>query len=165
MLKQILIFFKGTQFYDYSCSLDEQKLFENRLNTTLEPNHQICPYHQYSLGVGWKQSKSCSHPQYISQKGKKALPVHSVPIYPTKLISKRYISFPIGSVLCQTHLKEQRKNKIFSEDETENITPSALLDPNFVSDKVVISNEQLEKSRDQGNNTTKTPECNPVQFK
>ena len=75
------------------------------------------------------------------------------------------ISFPIGSVLCQTHLKEQRKNKIFSEDETENITPSALLDPNFVSDKVVISNEQLEKSRDQGNNTTKTPECNPVQFK
>ena len=91
--------------------------------------------------------------------------MHSVPIYPTKLISKRYISFPIGSVLCQTHLKEQRKNKIFSEDETENITPSALRDPDFVSDKVLISNEQLDKSRDQGNNTTETLECSPVQFK
>ena len=91
--------------------------------------------------------------------------MHSVPIYPTKLILKRYIFFPIGSVLCQTHLKEQRKNKIFSEDETENITPSALPDPNFVSDKVLISNEQLEKSRDQGNSTTETPECSPVQFK
>ena len=89
--------------------------------------------------------------------------MHSVPIYLTKLISKRYI--PIGSVLCQTHLKEQRKNKIFSEDETENITPSALRDPDFVSDKVLISNEQLDKSRDQGNNTTETLECSPVQFK
>ena len=45
---------------------------------------------------------------------KKAPPVHSL-IYLTKVISKRYISFPIGSVLCQTHLKKQRKNKIFSE--------------------------------------------------
>ena len=78
-------------------------------------------------------------------------------------MSKRYI--PIGSVLCQTQLKEQRKNKIFSEDETENITPSALCEPDFVSDKVLISNEQLDKSRDQGSNTTETLECSPVQFK
>ena len=67
--------------------------------------------------------------------------MHSVPIYLTKLISKKFISFPIGSGLYQTNLKEQRKNKIFSEDETENITPSALTDPDFVSDKVLISNE------------------------
>ena len=92
--------------------------------------------------------------------------MHSVPIYLTKLISKKYnISFPIGLVLCQTHLKEERKNETFSEVETENITPSALPDPDFVSDEVLISNEQLEKSRDQGNIITETLECSPVQFK
>ena len=159
-------FFKVTQFYDYSHNLDEQKLIENRLNRTLEPNHQICPYHRYSLGVSWKQSKTCNHPQRISEKGKKAPPVHSVPIYLTKLISKKYnIPFPIGSVFCQTHLKEERKNETFSDVETENITPSALPDPDFVSDEVLISNEQLEKSKDQGNIITETLECSPVQFK
>ena len=90
----------------------------------------------------------------------------SVPIYLTKLISKRYNTpFPIGSVLCQTHLKEERKNETFSEDETENITSSALPDPDFVSDEVLISNGHLEKSRDQANIITKTLELSSVQLK
>ena len=95
------------------------------------------PYHQYSLGVSWKQSKTCNHPLHISQKSKKAHPVHSFPIYLTKLTSKRYnIPFPVET---------------FSEDENENIAPSALPNPDFVSDEVLIYNEQLEKSRDEGN--------------
>ena len=59
---------------------------------------------------------------------------------------------------------KERKNETFSEDETDNITPSALPDPDFVSDEVLISNELPEKSRDQGN-ITETLECSPVQFK
>ena len=91
--------------------------------------------------------------------------MHSVPIYLTKFQKDIIFLSPLIQFYVKTHLKEERKNETFSEDETENITPSALPDPNFISDEVLISNEQLEKSRDQGNIITETLECSPVQFK
>ena len=59
----------------------------------------------------------------------------------------------------------RKKKETLSEDENESITPSALSDPDFVSSKVLISNEQLEKSRDQGNIIMETLECSPVKKK
>ena len=56
----------------------------------------------------------------------------------------------------------RKKKETLSEDENESITPSALSDPDFVSNKV---NKQLEKSRDHGNIIIETLECSPVKEK
>ena len=115
LLNQILVFSSrlSNSMITHSTKMNRNPL---RINRTLETNNQICPYHRYS------QSKTCNHPQHTAESVKKAPPVRSVLIYLTKLISNRYnTSFPIGSVLCKTHLKEERKNKTFLKMKTRTL--------------------------------------------
>ena len=103
--------------HDRSDDWNERLLIENRLGFKLNENDKLCANHnhRYTLGVGFKQSERCQHPQHPPEIGKKAPATRPVPISKCIFIAKKYnILFLIGSVLCFNHMKNE--NKIDEEE-------------------------------------------------
>ena len=66
----------------------------------------------------YKQSKRYQHPHHQPDIGKKAPATRSVPISRCISIEEKYMLFPIGSVLCFNHMKNENK---IDEDEPSGI--------------------------------------------
>lgn len=86
----------------------ERSLIENRIGKELKDTDVICAHHRFVFGFSWKPPKRCQHPGHKTQPIQKKGPaVRLATIKLCKTISQQYGTvFPIGGVLCKTHLKE-----------------------------------------------------------
>ena len=74
--------------HDKSDDWNERLLIENRLGFKLNENDKLCANHRYTLGVGFKQSKRCQHPQQPPEIGKKLLLLYLSQFQNTYLLQK-----------------------------------------------------------------------------
>ena len=106
-VKNHLINIKVAKSYQNMEQWDEKKLIENRLNQVVDKDDEVCAYHRYNLGVGWKPTKACKHTYHEQHSSKKSAIGRPVPIELTLEIVARYgVTIPIGSMLCSKHLKK-----------------------------------------------------------
>ena len=126
--------------HDKSDDWSERLLIENRLGFKLNENDKLCANHRYTLGAGFKQSKRCQHPQQPPEIGKKAPATIPVSISKYIFIAKKYnILFPIGSVLCFNHMKNENKideeessDRHVTENDADYEIPEPVIPPNVL---------------------------------
>ena len=138
------MFFKYTKKkHDKSDDWSECSLIENWLGFKLSQHDKLCANHRHTLGVGYKQSKSCQHPHHQPDIGKKAPATISVPIPRCISIVEKYsMLFAIGSVLCSNHMKNENKIEKYELPGT-NVTYD---DPDYETPEPVISENILNSS-------------------
>ena len=124
----------------------EKSLIENRLNKVLKKNEQLCAYHRYNLGVGWKKRKVCQHPHHEYQHSKKSPAVRPSPISLTLNLTAQYgVCVPIGSMLCFKHLKKQ------VDVDTNNDFMCSRSEFEYIPEEINVTDEALDISVHDGN--------------
>ena len=130
----------------------------------------LCAYHQFYLGVGWKQPNRYQHPEYKFQAGKKGPKLRCIPFNTLAAYNGNNPPLPVGAAFCFSPLKaiscEHQKN-----DESEEInaddTPkkySTPADDIYIPDALVISAEALEKATNTANYLCDAHVTSPFSF-
>ena len=149
---------------------NEKLLIENRLGRVMDESEQLCAYHRYSFGVCWYPSKICQHPHHEYQRGRKAAAVRPASSHILLSMSAQYgIIIPIGSMLCQNHLKSERQlseERTVSEIELPPVpdAPAESLDTDYESEEVQVSEDILDLSMKCAEDITTVLDASPLQF-
>ena len=139
----------------------EKSLIESRLNKVLKKNEELCAYHWYNLGVGWKQPKVCQHPHHEYQHGKKSPAVHPSPISLTLNLTAQYgVCVPIGSMLCFKHLKKQ----VDVDTNNDFMCSRSEFDTKYIPEEINVTDEALDISIHDGNGITQLVNASPIKF-
>ena len=130
----------------------------------------LCAYHQFYLGIGWKQANRCQHPEHKFQAGKKAPKLRCIPFNTLAAYNGNNPPLPVGAAFCVSHLKaiscEHQKNDESEEINADNSpkkygTPA---DDIYIADEVVISVEALEKATNTANSLCDALVTSPFSF-
>ena len=104
----------------------------------------ICAKHWYLLGIYWKSSSTCQHPNH--KKGKQCT-VRTAGYELSQHISKKYnIVFPIGSNICTTHRKQESDKSVANAEDILDKSVNSENDPDFTPSEICLDKEEIEKS-------------------
>ena len=147
--------------HDKSDDWSERLIIKNRLGFKLIQHDKLCANHRHMVGVGYKQSKRYQHPHHQPEIGKKAPATRPIPISRCISIAEKYnMLFPIGSVLCFNHIKNENKiNK--DEPPGTNVNQDY---PNYETPKPVISENILNSSEAGVADLSETWDISPIEF-
>ena len=144
---------------------NERKLIESRVGRHLLDNEKLCSYHRYTNGVGWKQPRTCQHPDHPKEKGKKAASGRVASI-------KRAmeLGIPVGSILCHKHRLQRDNVQVPTTSVLELELQPAVEDdaeeddPTYVDSFVLISPEQANQSFEKGHEVAESLERTPRKY-
>ena len=138
------MFLKYMKKYHKRDDWSECLLIESQLSFKLSQSDKLCANHRYTLGVGYKPSKKCQHPQHRPEIGKKAHATRSAPVSRCISIAEKYnMLFLIESVLRCNHMKNENK---MDKDEPPD-THLTQDDPDYETPEPVISENNVNISK------------------
>ena len=92
--------------------MSEVELIENRLGLKLHENDELCAFHQFDSGIGWKPLRRCLHPHHKFVIGIKSPACRPVPLNTIFLVNEKFnVTLPIGVQFCFKHYKDETENK------------------------------------------------------
>ena len=110
--------------------VNEKESIESRGGCSLLDEDFVCFYHRNYLGVFWKNSLKCSHPNHINREKINTRPATLLLIEKISLVfSEKKI--PIGSKLCMVHLKKVNENSSNIEEANTSIVSEFNLSNQF----------------------------------
>ena len=138
----------------------ERTLIENLIGSLLNSDGDICAKHQYLLGIYWKSSNTCQHPNY---KRRKRCTVRTAGYELGQHISKKCnIVFPIWSNICTTHRKQEESDKSVANAEDKSLDSEN--DPDFTPLEIYLDEEKIEKSNRNITDTADILNASPDRF-
>ena len=145
----------------------EKALTENRLGRELCLDQQLCAFHRFDFGIGWKPPRQCFHPDHKFSAGVKSPACHPVPAPIVLSVSKKFNThIPLGAQFCFKHLKLETKeesNRTISSPNAQATVPKESMPSHetFVPEDIYISEDTAYVS---GINLTCTLDTIPIQY-
>ena len=95
--------------------LNEKYLIENQTGKTLNDNQDTCPKHRFTLGIYWKSSNKCQHPEHksfkkTSVKQQRGIRVWQLLVNQTVTSWILKLTFFFNQAIFSTWLKSHNKN-------------------------------------------------------
>lgn len=99
-------------------TVSERDLISSRIGKSLDNNSLICPNHRSKLGVHWKPSVTCCHPDNCLLKGSRAITSGQY-----DKIKRKFgkFSVPVGGLLCQNHRTGDLYKQINDPEKVESV--------------------------------------------
>ena len=165
-IKQLKVQAKKVDIDEWS----ERKLIENRLGRSLGEEESLCSLHRFKYGIGWKQQKTCKHPQHPNEAGKKAFAGRTVPVTLLSTVCKKYqVNIPLGSLFCFPHLKLEQQSvaekKTQPIEEEEVVFQENQQDAPYEPDEPVIDESLIDMSIERGDTITALIGSSPHSFR
>ena len=122
----------------------------------------ISTKHQYLLGIYWKSSSTCQHPNH--EKGKRDT-VRTAGYELSQHISKKYNTvFPIGSNICTTHRKQESDKSVANAEDILNKSVNLENDPDFTPSEICLEYREIEEGNRNITDIADILDASPVRF-
>ena len=114
------------------------------------------------MGIYWRAPLKCQQPDHSRQsKGTLRTIPYNLLVY---FSSKYNREFPVGSMICNSHLKIANKEKLGNSEQVIHNVPDSKFDPDYQPTEVYLAEVALENSINNVSDTAQVLDASPVRF-